>query len=80
MTGPNCCAPSCQGSFGKHAMHDTVSRSPTLALLMPERLAIRIAQLFNSEQPFERLCQYDLGSIVECRAQRTSPILLIRPV
>ena len=43
--------------------------SPTLALLMPARLAIRISQLFSCEQPLSG--QYDMDGIVECRAQQT---------
>ena len=59
MTCPNfarllsdCCSVE-GGSFGEHAMHDTASRraSPTLALLMPACLAIRIAQLFSLNSP-----------------------------
>ena len=44
--------------------------SATLALLMPARLAIRIAQLFNCRTAFERLRQHDVGGLVERRAHR----------
>src|SRR6516165_2691641 len=60
-------------------MHDhrQSAGEPTLALLMPARLAIRIAQLFSCEQPLSG--QYDMDGIVECRAQQPSSTSLIRP-
>ena len=51
--------------------------SPTLALLMPARLAIRISQLFSCEQPLSRLVSMIWASSLSAVRNEPSPILPI---